>query len=471
MRFIILAVALIAVVSGSSVYLESNMGAMFNDFKATFGKKYANAAEETQRFANFQANMRTAAALQAKEPLATFGMNIYSDLSAAEFKVRHSANKYYAARQAESKPVADLYTAQEAARIISQAGTVDWRAKGAVTAVKDQGQCGSCWAFSTTGGIEGQWFLANHTLTSLSEQDLVSCDTVDQGCNGGLMDNAFGWLLSNRGGKIATEASYPYVSGGGNVPSCADSGKPTGAVITGHKDLPKNETQMAAWLIQNGPISIAVDATSWQTYTGGIMSNCQSDQLDHGVLIVGLGVSGSTTYWIIKNSWASSWGESGYIRVAFGSNQCLLTQYPCSSIASSGPAPPPGPTPPPSPPGPTPPTPPTPSGSFTQKVCTDSKCSKGCQSNTFQQNTCLAVEGGGSIIAVCEPSELKQTFYFLSNTCTGPSMDASGPLNTCSQDSDGSYFENVCHNAKGSFGVADSSRRSAHRAKFHVVRK
>lgn len=112
---------------------------------------------------------------------------------------------------------------------------------------------------------------------------------------------------------------------------CKETGKPTGAVITGYQDLPKNENQMAAWLAQNGPISVAVDATSWQTYRGGIMSNCRSQQLDHGVLIVGLGTSGSTQYWIVKNSWSTSWGEQGYIRLQFGTNQCLITQYPCTA--------------------------------------------------------------------------------------------------------------------------------------------
>jgi C1A family cysteine protease len=210
-------------------------------------------------------------------------------------------------------------------------GTLDWRTKGAVTAVKDQGQCGSCWAFSTTGNIEGQWKIKGHALTSVSEQELVSCDTIDSGCNGGLMDNAFDWLVQSRKGVIATETSYPYVSGGGNVPKCKTTGLVNGATITGHKDLPKDETQMAALLASGGPIAIAVDATSFQSYTGGILTNCISQQIDHGVLLVGYGVSGTTSYWIIKNSWAASWGEQGYIRVKQGSNECLITSYPTTA--------------------------------------------------------------------------------------------------------------------------------------------
>jgi len=332
-------------VAGDS-YLVNKMALMFKDFKAAYNKKYASATEETLRFANFQANMRKASALQESEPTATFGVNIFSDLSEAEFKTRHNAEKYYARRVAEAKPIAPFTTA-EIAEIKAQnaaANDVDWRQKGAVVAVKDQGHCGSCWAFSTIGGIEGQWFLAGNQLTSLSEQEFVSCDTVDQACSGGLMDNAYEWVIAKNGGKITTEAAYPYASGSGLVPPCYNCGKPTGAVITGYQDLPKDENQMAAWLVKNGPISIAVDATSWQTYTGGIMSNCQSKQLDHGVLLVGLGTSGSEQYWIVKNSWSTGWGEQGYIRLQFGTNQCLITQYPCTANVSKNPLP--SPTPP-----------------------------------------------------------------------------------------------------------------------------
>jgi C1A family cysteine protease len=441
---------------------------MFNDFKATHGRTYATPEEEAKRFAIFSANMRKAESLQAANPLATFGANVFADLSEEEFKVRHNGDKYFALRLSESKPVPNIFTEEQVRAAVG--ASVDWRAKGAVTAVKDQGQCGSCWSFSTTGNIEGQWFLANHSLTAVSEQQLVSCDTVDQGCNGGLMDNAFQWLIQNRQGKIATESSYPYVSGGGSAPSCADTGKPTGAIITSYNDIPKNESQMAAWIMTGGPIAIAVDATSWQTYTSGIMTNCQSNQLDHGVLAVGLGVSGSQQYWIIKNSWASSWGESGYIRVAYGTNQCLINNYPTSSVASSGPAPPPGPTTPPTPPTPAP-TGPAPGGDFQQKVCTDAQCTQGCQTDSFPQNQCLQVDGGGSIIAVCEPSVLKQTYYFMSSTCTGPSMDASGPLNTCFSASDNAYAENICPSSSSPIVQGKERHHGPRRTKVFVQRK
>lgn len=326
MRTLVILTALVAVALGSA-YDLANAKSSFADFKKTHGKVYS-AEEESVRFANFVQNLRTAERLNAKNPLAQFGVNKFADQSAAEFKTRHNAQKHFAAVNRTS--VADMFAADK----VSTGGSpVDWRTKGAVTHVKDQGQCGSCWAFSTTGNIEGQHFLASKALVSVSEQELVSCDTTDDGCNGGLMDQAFQWLLTARKGAIATEASYPYVSGGGDAPACKTSGLVIGATITAFKDLPHDENQMLTFLETKGPIAVAVDATSWQTYNGGIMTDCESDQIDHGVLVVGYGLSGSTKYWIVKNSWASSWGEAGYIRVGFGTNQCLINSYPTSSTS------------------------------------------------------------------------------------------------------------------------------------------
>eukprot|EP00657_Telonema_sp_P-1_P003152 TRINITY_DN1758_c0_g1_i3.p1 TRINITY_DN1758_c0_g1~~TRINITY_DN1758_c0_g1_i3.p1 ORF type:complete len:234 (+),score=52.43 TRINITY_DN1758_c0_g1_i3:219-920(+) len=207
---------------------------------------------------------------------------------------------------------------------------IDWRARGAVTAVKNQGQCGSCWAFSTTGGIEGQWALSGHKLTSLSEQELVSCDHTDSGCNGGLMSRALDFLIRYHHGHIVTEASYPYTSGGGIPSSCSANldNKAIGATISGIHAVADNEEAMAVFVGSKGPLSIGVDANSWQTYTGGIMTNCQGGQIDHGVLLVGYdyqpGKTSDKSYWIIKNSWGSSWGEAGYIRVRMFHRECSI---------------------------------------------------------------------------------------------------------------------------------------------------
>jgi cysteine peptidase B len=322
-----------AVCFAAADYVETNAPTMWEEYKATYGKKYASVSEERARFSFFVRNLRIMEQRRLENPLASFGINKFSDQAPEEFKSHHhNADRFYAAAVAKVGNVAPMFTTEQIrAAYLATNGSLDWRAKGAVTGVKDQQQCGSCWAFSTTGNIEGQWFLSGKTLTSLSEQELVSCDTNDDGCGGGLMDNAFNWLVSAQKGNIVTEASYPYTSGSGNSGKCQLTGKVTGATIKGHQDLPHDENQMFTWTTTNGPIAIAVDATSFQSYTGGVVTNCISQNLDHGVLLVGYGTSGTTPYWIIKNSWGSSWGEQGYIRVQRGTNQCLITSYPCSA--------------------------------------------------------------------------------------------------------------------------------------------
>jgi len=209
---------------------------------------------------------------------------------------------------------------------------VDWATTDMVTAVKDQGSCGSCWAFSTTGGMEGAYYLKNQQQVSFSEQQLVSCDTEsgDMGCNGGLMDNAFGYIKT---AGLCSEADYPYTSGGGSAPSCENSCTPvagtTGITFT---DVANSESALAAAVSQQ-PISVAVDADfHWQLYKSGIMTHVSGTQLDHGVLAVGYGEDGGQAFWKVKNSWAEGWGESGFIRISKDVDQ---TNGPCGITSSA----------------------------------------------------------------------------------------------------------------------------------------
>ncbi|CCD14932.1 unnamed protein product [Trypanosoma congolense IL3000] len=195
---------------------------------------------------------------------------------------------------------------------------------------------------------------------------LVSCDTEDLGCAGGLMDNAFKWIVSSNKHNVFTEQSYPYASKGGNVPPCRMSGKVVGAKIRDHVDLPKDENAIAEWLAKNGPVAIAVDATSFQDYTGGVLTSCISKQLDHGVLLVGYDDTSKPPYWIIKNSWSEKWGEEGYIRIEKGTNQCLMKNYATSAVVHR-------PVPPP----------PPPASTFTQEFCEGAECQSGCTKATF----------------------------------------------------------------------------------------
>lgn len=208
----------------------------------------------------------------------------------------------------------------------------DWVKQGAVTRVKDQGQCGSCWSFGTTGDIEGVTFLATKKLISLSEQQLVSCDTKsDEGCNGGLQEDAFDYVIKT--GGLVTEASYPYTSGRGKSGKCdrSKASGPYAASISKWSQVAKSasgEDDIRTALLASGPITIGINAGPMQDYVRGIDNpkRCNVRSLDHAVLVVGFGTENGVDYWKIKNSWNTDWGEEGYYRIVRGENKCGVAE-------------------------------------------------------------------------------------------------------------------------------------------------
>jgi len=218
----------------------------------------------------------------------------------------------------------------------------DWTEKGVVTAVKNQGMCGSCWAFSTTGNVEGVYAKQTGELLELSEQELVDCDQVDQGCNGGLMDNAFAEII--RIGGLETEDDYAYDA---HAEQCHFEESKAKVTINGFLDIGQDEDEIAEALMEHGPLAIALNAAWMQFYHGGVSHPlsylCDPSGLDHGVLLVGFGVEEKTNwrhwhprpFWKIKNSWGPNWGEDGYYRIYRGEGVCGVNQYVTTSIIDS----------------------------------------------------------------------------------------------------------------------------------------
>ena len=332
----IVLLALCVAVTSASLLSSIQHVAGFIKWTKEHKKQYATKAEFDHRFDVYTQNLARIEALNQKHANRTrFGINKFADLSKEEFAAVY-LNSEKKSRKPHGLPVA------YPKRGVQIPDSWDWATQGAVTPVKDQGQCGSCWSFSTTGNVEGQWFLKNKQLIGLSEQNLVDCDrecstyenqqACDDGCNGGLMWNAFEYIIKN--GGIDAESAYPYTAEDG---TCAFNSTAVVAKISNWTMISTNEDDMASWLYQNGPISIAVAADEWQFYIGGVFYIPCDQDLDHGVLITGYGVETDIffqqmPYWIIKNSWGPDWGESGYIWIERGNDECGLGSDPCSSI-------------------------------------------------------------------------------------------------------------------------------------------
>ena len=255
--------------------------------------------------------------------------NKFSHLTGSEFRSvaglgLNLPSNVVAAAKTGMNPRVSLRGGKPLKNVSSVPSSVDWVTGGAVTSVKDQGSCGSCWSFSATGALEGAYAIKNGDLVNLSQQQLVDCDTIDGGCDGGAMDDAFQWAQSN--GGLCKADDYPYVSSGGSAPGvCSTTCAPVpGTAPTKWTDVEQgDEYLMAALAI--GPVSIAIEAdeTTFQHYSTGVLTSKCGTNLDHGVLAVGYGVDEATgiKYWKVKNSWGPEWGAEGYILLERGSKQ------------------------------------------------------------------------------------------------------------------------------------------------------
>lgn len=303
----------------------------FESFKLSFNRTYGqNDYEHAMRYRIFKQNLFLIEQLNKFEMgTAEYGITEFSDLTSQEYFQRTGLK----AREGAENRIPNL---QAEIPDIKLPTSFDWRDKNAVTPVKNQGNCGSCWAFSVTGNIEGVHVAQGGSLESYSEQELLDCDTVDGACNGGLPDDAYKAI--ERIGGLETENAYPYEAHKGK---CHYDPSLKRVAVKGAVDLPKEEEAIAKYLVENGPVSIGINANGMQFYHRGVSrpwkALCRADSLDHGVLIVGFGEETGKKnkilpYWIVKNSWGPKWGEQGYYRVYRGDNTCGVASMASSAI-------------------------------------------------------------------------------------------------------------------------------------------
>lgn len=295
---------------------ENSYRTEFYNFIKTYNKKYTT-DEYEKRFQIFKNNLNF-----INEHNCFNNMNYNYRL-----KINDFADKTFEEYKTILSPVNKKFENVFHHYTINSADSLDWRSSNnplelvAVTNVKNQGQCGSCWSFSAAAATEGAWAISGHPLVSLSEQQLVDCSTQNNGCDGGEMDLAFQYIEQN---GLCSYSSYPYTAQQGTCQHCVPV-----ASLTGYLDIPSgNETALYEQL-QYGPVSIAIEAdqSSFQFYSSGVFDGPCGTNLDHGVTLVGYGTDGDSglDYWIVKNSWGSSWGEDGYIRMVRGKNMCGIS--------------------------------------------------------------------------------------------------------------------------------------------------
>jgi len=327
MKFLLL---LIAVLFVSSAFAETDEE-KFQSFIVKFGKSYSP-AEYSTRFTIFKDNLRRSEALNAKpKQTAVFGVTKFSDLSPEEFRDMYLiSNLTETTRPLLAK--AQKWSAPKNVKVDPYPTEFDWGSKGVVTPVYNQLQCGSCWAFSTAESIESMWAIAGNGLIQLSMQQIVDCDTNDGGCSGGNPPTAYQYVMD--AGGLETYADYPYV---GVQTECQFNPSDIAAKISTWQWITEedNEAAMQSFVYTTGPPSICVDATIWQTYSSGVItqdSGCGT-RLDHCVQLTGWSQMSGYNVWNVRNSWGSDWAAyGGYIYLEMGYDVCGIGQEVTSSV-------------------------------------------------------------------------------------------------------------------------------------------
>lgn len=306
----------------------------FERFKKEHSKLYETLEEEEKRFAIFEEQIekiaKKNAALRDLGHDEIHGITRFADATPDEFS-------FFLGLDASGE-IPEMEVLETVEKVNHTKGVFNWNDEGMLTKVKNQAQCGSCWAFSASETIESAWARAGNSLVELAPQQLVSCDKVDAGCNGGLPSNAFEYV--EKAGGMALASDYPYTSKFGTNGQCMDplpslkqgsvsewgyAAKP----CSGFRACKEDTAEFASALKEYGPASIAIDASEWSSYVGGVMTSasCSNSprRMDHAVQVVGWNFDAPTPYWIVRNSWSASWGEEGFIYLAVGENTCGIT--------------------------------------------------------------------------------------------------------------------------------------------------
>ncbi|XP_076255628.1 digestive cysteine proteinase 1-like [Rhynchophorus ferrugineus] len=317
MKCLLIVVALVLAVSASS---ELSVAGRWSEFKLKHTKSYQDKVEETKRFAIFQNNLKKIeehnARYETGEETYQMGITKFADMTSEEFGAMLRASY-------KRKPgTRAVYQAPADADIPA---SFDWRPKGVLNAVKDQGSCGSCWAFGSIAVVESALAIKTGNLLSLSEQQLVDCARggiyFSEGCDGGYFQDALDYVSKN---GVDSEAAYPYK---GVDQACRPSGNPAGKIANWTDITPNNENDLANLVVTVGPIGVSLYAEPIQFYYKGIYTGYCIDSVefvDHAVTAVGYGSEDGVDYWIIRNSWGDDWGEDGHFRIQRGVNKCAI---------------------------------------------------------------------------------------------------------------------------------------------------